>query len=257
MLRDRQRQFAAAVLHEQRGVEPHIRPGRFAPERLLQVYRNNFVENLTGALRAIYPVVEKLVGDGFFRYAAHEYLGQHPPRAGNLHVFGDRFAEFLATFSPAATLPYLPDVVRLEWAWHEAFHAADAAAFDATRLASVPPDEQPQLRFVLHPSARVVVSAFPIVRIFEVNQDGYAGDVAVDLDACGETALVIRRGLDVGVEPLAAGEAEFLAALAAGQTLTQAVDAALSTHERFDLDAVLGRHVRRGTLVDCFIDKTT
>jgi hypothetical protein len=257
MLRDRQRQFAAAVLHGQPGVEPHIRPGRFAPAQLLQVYRNNLVENLTGALRAIYPVIEKLVGAGFFRYAAHEYLRQHPPRAGNLHVFGDRFADFLATFPPAATLPYLPDVARLEWAWHEAFHAADAAPLDTSRLASVPPDRQPQLRFILHPSARVVTSRYPIVRIFEANQDGYAGDPAVDLDAGGETTLVIRRGLDVGVEPLAAGEAEFLAALAAGQSLIQAVDAALAANERFDLDAVLGRHVRRGTLVDYFIDKTT
>lgn len=250
MLRDRQRQFAAAVLREQPGVEPHIRPGRFAPERLLQVYRNNVVENLTGALRAIYPVIHKLVGDGFFRYAAHEYLGQHPPHAGNLHVFGDRFAEFLTMFPPATTLPYLPDVARLEWAWHEAFHAADAAPIDAARLASVPPEQQPQLRLVLHPSARVLASVYPIARIFEVNQDGYAGEAAVDLDAGGVTALVIRRGLDVCVEPLAAGEAEFLTALAAGRSLIQAVDMALSANERFDLDATLSRHVRRGTIVD-------
>jgi hypothetical protein len=254
MLRDLQTEFAAALIDEHPNLDVRVRAGRFPAAQHFQVYRNNLVESLTGALRAVYPVVEKLVGDGFFRYTAHEYLGKHRPRSGNLHDFGDAFAGFLAGFEPAAELPYLPDVAQLEWAWHRAFHAADALVFDLARLGAVPADQHEKLRFVLHPSAQLLASAFPIVRIFEINQEEYNGDVSVDFNAGGARVLVIRRELTVFVEPLAAGEAELLTALAKKQTLGDAVQAALIAQPDFDLTATLADHLRRGTLVDCITE---
>ena len=250
MLRDLQTEFAAAVFDERPEMAARVCAGRFPAAQHLQVYRNNVVESLTGALRAVYPVIEKLVGDGFFRYAAHEYLHAHRPRSGNLHDFGDAFASFLAGFAPAAELPYLPDVARLEWAWHQAFHAADAPAFDLARLGAVPAERHALLRFVLHPSARLLASDYPIVRIFEINQEGYGGDTNVDLAEGGVQALVIRRGLTVYVEPLATGEAELLTALAGQQPLGAAVPASLAAQPDFDLAGTLAGHLRRGTLVD-------
>jgi len=250
MLRDLQAEFAAAVFDERTEMSARVRAGRFPAAQHLQVYRNNVVEGLTGALRAVYPVVEKLVGDGFFRYVAHEYLRAHRPRSGNLHDFGDAFENFLAGFAPAAELPYLPDVARLEWAWHQAFHAADAPAFDLARLGAVPAERHAALHFVLHPSARLLESDFPVVRIFEINQEGYGGDTSVDLAEGGVRVLVIRRELTVYVEPLAAGEAELLTALAGQQPLGAAVEAALAAQPNFDLSGTLAGHLQRGTLVD-------
>ena len=251
MLRDLQTEFAAALFAVRAKIGARVRAGRFPAAQHLQVYRNNVVESLTGALRAVYPVVEKLVGDGFFRYAVHEYLRAHRPRSGNLHDFGDAFASFLAGFAPAAELPYLPDVARLEWAWHQAFHAADAPAFDFARLGAVPAEQHATLRFVLHPSARLLESDFPIVHIFEINQEGYDGDARVDLGEGGAQALVIRRELTVYVEALAAGEAALLAALAGHQPLGDAVQAALAAQPDCDLTGTLAGHLRGGTLVDC------
>ena len=96
-----------------------MRPGHFAPERHFQVYRNNIIESLTTALKAIYPVTERLVGEGFFRYTTASYIPAHRPVSGNLHDFGEKFFSFLASFPPASELTYLPDVARLEWAMHE------------------------------------------------------------------------------------------------------------------------------------------
>lgn len=254
MLHDLQTEFAAALLDEHPKMGERVRAGRFPAAQHFQVYRNNLVESLTGALRAVYPVIEKLVGDGFFRYAAHEYLRAHRPRSGNLHDFGDAFAEFLAGFAPAAQLPYLPDVARLEWAWHRAFHAADAPASDFACLGAVPAEQHEKLRFVLHPSAQLLASEFPIVRIFEINQENFDGDPHVELAEGGALALVIRRGLTVYVEPLAAGEAGLLTALAAQQPLGAAVQAALAAQPDFDLTATLADHLRRGTLVDCLAE---
>ncbi|HLD13305.1 MAG TPA: DNA-binding domain-containing protein, partial [Burkholderiales bacterium] len=65
-----QRAFAAGVFAEDVAVTRHILDGRFPAARHLQVYRNNVFESLVGALKAVYPVVERLVGTGFFAYAA-------------------------------------------------------------------------------------------------------------------------------------------------------------------------------------------
>ncbi len=254
MLRDLQADFTAALFDERPEMNARVLAGRFPAAQHLQVYRNNVAQSLTGALRAVYPVVEKLVGDGFFRYAAHAYLHVHRPRSGNLHDFGDAFASFLAGFAAAASLPYLPDVARLEWAWHRAFHAADAPAFDFARLGALPAEQHASLRFVLHPSARLLVSDFPIVRIFEINQQGYSGDTGVDLGEGGVQVLVIRRDLTVTVEPLARGEAALLTALAGHQRLGPALQAALLAQPDFNLSTALAEHLRRGTLVDCLAE---
>jgi len=114
-----QRGFAEAVFtRDLERFAPEIAPGRFPPAQLLQVYRNNVAVNLTEALKAVYPAMARLVGDEFFAHAAGHYLRHHPPASGNLHDFGAVFADFLAAFEPARGLDYLPDVARLEWAWH-------------------------------------------------------------------------------------------------------------------------------------------
>jgi hypothetical protein len=107
---------------------------------------------------------------------------------------------------------------------------------------------------VPHPSAYLLASDFPIVRIFEINQESYGGDASVDLAEGGVRVLVIRRGLTVYVEPLAAGEAALLAALAGQQPLGAAVQAALAAQPDFDLTDKLVEHLRRGTLVDCLAE---
>ena len=185
----------------------------------MQVYRNNVFESLVGALKAVYPAVERLVGAGFFAYAADGYIRRHPPASGNLHDFGGDFAGFLTGFEPARELAYLPDVARLEWAWHRAFHAADQAPLALARLAAVPPEQYGKLRFRLHPSVQLIASDYPILRIWQVNQPEYAGNVVVNLADGGVRLLVARRELEVVIESLSAGDDALLRAFVAGRRL--------------------------------------
>ncbi|MBI3574720.1 MAG: putative DNA-binding domain-containing protein [Gammaproteobacteria bacterium] len=245
-----QRAFAAAVYTDDEAIARHVHDGRFPAARLLQVYRNNVFTSLTSALQAVYPVVERLVGTGFFAYAADGYIRHHPPASGNLHDFGDSFAGFLAGFEPARALAYLPDVARLEWAWHRAFHAADGGPLALAALAAVLPGHYGELRFRLHPSAQLLASDYPILRIWQVNQPDHASDAIVDLAEGGVRLLVVRRGLDVAVESLGAGDDALLRAFAAGQNLEQAGAAALAVAPDYDLPAALQNHVARATLVD-------
>jgi Putative DNA-binding domain len=45
----------------------------------LQIYRNHAILTLTGALKATFPVVCRLMDERFFRYAAREYIRESLP----------------------------------------------------------------------------------------------------------------------------------------------------------------------------------
>lgn len=254
VLRELQMNFADAVIH---GGSVHEvldhRPGRVAR---LALYRNNFYGNMTEALRATYPVVEKLVGAEFFRHAARRYIQRYPSTSGNMHDYGESFSEFLAVFPPVAELPYLPDIARLEWAWHEAFHAeARRPAFHLVALDAIPEQRHGELRFEFNTAARVIASLYPVLRIWEVNQDGYVGDPQVHVDEGACRLLVIQRNRNVELHTLGAGEHSFLQQLAIGRDLQTAFTEAQRTEPGFDLAAALQRQFQLGTLVDWELDE--
>jgi hypothetical protein len=212
MLRELQERFAQAVLgRDDTVLGQHVlangMTGGMTGARRLQVYRNNTLASLTEALAAVYPVVRRLVGEAFFGYTAREYILAHPSVSGNLHDFGGEFAAFLARFPGAAELVYLPDVARVEWAYHQVFHEADPPPLDLAALAGVSPEHYGALRFRLHPASRLLTSPYPVLRIWAVNQEGFEGDQTVDLAEGGVKLLVIRRGLEVMLEPLSEGGA--------------------------------------------------
>jgi hypothetical protein len=233
-------QFLADWIVSGRGLDAQARIG---------VYRNNVLSNYRNTLRAVYPVVLALVGEPFFDHACDTYASQHPSRSGDLSDFGGEFGDFLAGWPPAAQLAYLSDVARLEWAVERVFHAVDPVALDLHALALVPREELPSLRFQLHPASRIVCSPYPILRIWQVNQPGFAGNQAVELHAGGDALLVIRRDATVELERLSAGELSLLQALAADHTLAQAHAQALEADPRLNLAALLQHYVLSGTLV--------
>ncbi len=222
----------------------------------MAVYRNNVYTNYRNALRDDYPAILALVGEGFFRGACDAYIRSQPSRSGDLNDFGGAFAEFLQSWPPARALSYLPDVARLEWAMHLALHAADAHALELARLAQAPGELLPRLYFGLHPSARLIESAYPVLRIWEMSQKNADTGQRVDLDSGPERLLVIRRQDGVEVEPLAHAEWNLLYALAAHNTLGDAYASAHRIDADFDLAGFLQRHVLAQTLVSFEIPAT-
>jgi len=244
-----QRDFVAAVFDEgDERVTAGIRNGRFGAARLIQIYRNNVFLSLTGALAAVYPVVQRLVGEGFFKYLADSFIRAHRPRSGNLHDFGGSLAEFLAGFPACAEHAYLSDVARLEWACHQVFHAA-APPFDLAALGAVSPEHYGALRFSLSPAARLIASDYPLLAIWRANQPG-ADETTVDLGAGGVRLLVLRRALEVEFKRLAPGEYALLDALRDGAALEQASERAIEAAADFDLAHCLQQQVALGTLTN-------
>jgi len=167
------------------------------PDRRFAVYRNNVQHGLSTALATRFPVVERLVGADFFAATARVFAAQHPPETPVLLDWGEAFPAFLAGFEPAAGLPYLPDVARLEWLRGRAYHAADAPAADPALLSAFRPET---LRLTLAPSVAGFASRWPAVSIWAMNQPGAPSR---RLPPGPEFALIARRPeFDVIVAPL-------------------------------------------------------
>lgn len=250
-----QREFAASLLDPTRRppVDVGCRSGA-AVGRRFAVYRNNVVMSLTEVLEAYFPVVARLVGEEFFRAMARVFIVVSPPRSPVLSRYGAEFPDFLESFPPAADLPYLPDVARLEWLQQRSYHAADAMPLTAADLAVVPADDIARLSFVFHPSAQILRSRHPIYAIWRTNT--FDDDVShIDARTQGESVLVSRVGLEVRTLLLAPGDYTFLAGLMAQQTLQDAAQAAAEEAKDFKLapaiQALLDLKAISGASVSC------
>lgn len=247
-----QTDFVASIFDVcQKSVVPIITETKLSAAERLAIYRNNTFSNLRGALQAIYPVIHKLVGDDFFHHTANEFIRAAPSVSGDLHDYGEPFADFLRDFEPAKNLAYLPDVAKLEWACQRVFHAADHAGLDVQKLDAIAPEQYGELRFDLHPATVLLTSPYPTLKIWQVNQDDYVGDQTVNLNQGGNHLLVSREtNFATLVEALSAANFTFLLALHEKNNLNSAAEKALTADEGFDLGASLRRFVAQKILVD-------
>lgn len=249
-----QRDFSAAILDPAAPPPDGVTgPDHGPAPRRFGVYRNNVVSALTNAVAGAFPAVQRIVGEDFFRAMARAYVLAEPPRSPVLLDYGTTFPDFIAGFAPAASLPYLPDVARIERLWREAYHAAEATPLPPDALGAVPEAELAGVTFMLHPSLRLARSAYPALTIWQMN----ATDMpltAVDFSTA-EDALIVRPGAEVEVRKVPPGGAAFVTALAAGATLLSAAETAQTADGRFDLAGNIAGLIAAGAL--CGINRAT
>jgi len=241
-----QSDFAAALFDPTLPPPPGLRAHNGSDVRVrFNVHRNNVHVTLAAALADTFPVLRALVGAEFFGAMARAYVSAHPPRSPVLTHYGEGFADWVATFRPAASLPYLADTARLERARVRAFHAADADALSAADLARhlAAPQRLPQALLQLHPSLSVIDSRWAIVSLWAAHQ-GHGALAEVD-PARAEAALVLRVDDDAAVLGIDAQAAGFYHRLQQGQPLGWA--AAVATGG-FDLAASLALLIRHGAI---------
>ena len=246
----RQSSFAEALLDPGRPLPAGLRSANGSdPAARYAVHRNNVVVSLVEALGDAFPVTRELVGAEFFAAMALPYVRAQPPRSPILAGYGASFPAFVARFEPAAALPYLADVARLEWLRVAAFHAADALPLAAADIAGRV-DACAALHEVvldLHPSLAVLVSRHPVVALWVAHQG--IGSLAEVDPGRAQSALVLRQGEEVIVVEIDAGTARFIEALRAGGSLAEAVEHAARFGDPADAGAAFGLLVQRGALV--------
>jgi hypothetical protein len=237
-LRELQLRFIAALYDGNDAVvESRLEAGVPSPAARLAVYRNNLREGFVKTLALEFPVVEKLVGDRFFRQTALAFQLQHPSRAGDLTYVGAPFADYLRAQFGDGEYAWLPDIAELEWAL-QAVAIAPQSEAPLADLAAVPPQRYQDLLFEPNPATRLVESRFPVVRIWQTNQPGAAAET-LDLGAGGDRVLVRSRGEELDFVRLDAADFAFARMLARRTPLGLATDASLAIDPAFDLARAL------------------
>ncbi|MBI2277613.1 MAG: putative DNA-binding domain-containing protein [Dechloromonas sp.] len=218
------------------------------PAHRFRVYRNNVMVSLIDALADTYAVTQELVGEEFFRAMARRYAAAHPPQSPLLAFYGSDFPAFITSFPPAAGLPYLADVARLEQLRVAAYHAADVAPVDNAEISAALADEPslPGLGLGLHPSVAVLASPFAVVSLWAAHQGVL--ELSTVVPEVAETALVLRHGLEVEVIPVSRAAGVFLAALGSGAALGAAVGQATALAADFDLVGMLGLLLQKSAI---------
>lgn len=244
-LAELQRQFVAAVLHRDTGpVAARIDPGGLPVERRLGIYRSNARENFALALESAFPLLHAALGPEEFRQLAWTYQRACPSPSGNLFHVGERLPGFLAA-RLTGDEAWLADAARLEWAVQEALVAADGpAALDLAALAAVPADAQGDIRFRLHPSARLVATDFAVFAAWEALQAGLPLPAA---SRAAEHLLVRRQAAGVELTRLPPADFAWLAAVRDGATFAGSA-VAVPGASPADLGALLVRVVAAGAV---------
>jgi hypothetical protein len=212
-----------------------VGPNGKAAKRRYDVYRNNVTVSLIEALGSIYPAVRRLTGPDFFNAMARFHLRETPPKSPLLFEYGRDFPNFIDRYEYARPMPWLGDTARLERAWLDAYHAADAEPLAGPALVAIPPDRLADAIFQVHPATRIVRSRYSALTIFAANR---ASGSLEQIDVSqGEDALITRPRFEVIVRHLPAGAAMFLECLAAGRPLGEAAATALDDCPTFDIAA--------------------
>lgn len=244
-----QAQFATALLDPAQpcpaqltcwnGSDPAVR---------LAVYRNNVTASLVDALAATFPVLRQLVGADCFAAMARDHVRASPPPSPVLAHYGADFPAFVEGYAPAAGLPYLADVARLELLRVRAYHAADAGVADGAALKALlgEPTQLAGLRFALQPALGLLRSPFAVVSLWAAHQG--ALDIAAVDPYRAENALALRSGLEVEVSGLSRGAAVFVDLLQQGATFAAAAEQAAASEAGLDLAAPLARLLRAGAI---------
>jgi hypothetical protein len=237
--------FAAALMNPANATPADVvGPRRKTAVKRYNVYRNNVTVSLIDALAAIYPAVQRITGVEFFRAMARAQIRATPPASPLLFEYGRDFPAFIEGYEYAQDTPWLADIARIERAWLDAYHEADAPPLSADVLAAVPSDRLGDLVFTAHPTTRIVRSAHPAVAIFAMNR--VEGPVAPLESGAAEDALVTRPEMEVTVRLLPLGGAAFLTSLIAGETLGAAAAGGFAEAPSFDLTGSIAGMIEAG-----------
>ncbi|AZN37097.1 HvfC/BufC N-terminal domain-containing protein [Iodobacter ciconiae] len=213
-------------------LDPHsTKDGLHFAERMRH-YRANCRLNRIAALQSIFSNVMQLVGEDFFAALAREYVDATPANSADLHAMGDDFSNFIAQFAPAAELPYLTDMARVDWARWRAYLATDEAVLGLPELAELAATDFASMQLQFHPSLQLVQSAqWPIADILAM----HAGGPSADLAQGGQQLLISRTQW----QAISLGQWTFVQSLSAGDCVGDALEGALQIDPNTNIQNII------------------
>jgi len=130
--------------------------GRATPEIQLSVYTYAYHARLKEVLANDYPAVLTAISDELFNHLADDYIHAHPSHYFSLRDFGRHLPDFIISLIQQderyQEMHWLYELALFEWTLGQAFDAADVTLFTEQDMATIQPEDWPELKFTIHPS---------------------------------------------------------------------------------------------------------
>ena len=209
-------------------------------ERITEVYGGGYVTRIREALADVYEAVRFVLGERRFMEMAAAYAASQPSHEYNLSFVGRHLAAWLDQSPLSRTLPFLPDLARLEWLICQAFHAFDEPPAQLGAFATLPMEAWERVRFEFQPSMGLLASAWPIRDIWAARTQPRP---SIDIDTVNrpQCLLIHRHGVTVACEVMEPDAWALLQRLAGGETLGEACAGVASRKSPGDREPQLAR----------------
>lgn len=222
--------------------EPIAREPSWVGGGRLDIYREQFWLRHIACLVEDFPLLAALLGQEKFDAMVAEYVAAHPPTEFQMRVFGAKLADFLETTPDRL----LADVARLEWAFIDAFDAADAPPLDPNVVAQIPEDAWPSARLVLHPSVQRMKLLYPAHKMREKWRENEDARPIARPERAPSNVVVYRQKFLMYVEEMDDLAFAMLDRIARGEALGAAGDAlATETGRGEEIESRIGEWFTR------------
>lgn len=165
----------------------------------LKAHANTISHARLIALEDTYPRTREHLGEAEFNALSRAFIERPDVCRRKLMGLGEGLAEYLAdrTHDVAAV-----DLARIEWAWLQSYHSAEAEALQLSDLAGLDEQGLLDLGLALHPAARLVETRPPLAQLMPELAESAPPDM--------HHLLITRPAHEVLLHPLAALSADLL-----------------------------------------------
>jgi hypothetical protein len=186
----------------------------------LDIYRGMYLLRMEEALSTDYPAVKKLLGDDEFMRVVARYVEIYPSRSYTLNRLGDHFPEFIATLDDLPRKEFCHQLAQLELALTGVFDANETPPLTPEAVQAVPQEAWETARLKPVEAFRLLEFDYPVSRYL-----GYVDEEnpAPRLARKKTWVVAYRRNYHVHRMDMAQPAYELLSALAAGQTVGDAI----------------------------------
>ena len=218
-----QANFIATVNHGRDALDHSLFDGPLDRVLLgLKAHANTISHARLVALEETFPLTRQALGDEQFNQLSRGYVETPEARACDANSIGKPFPVFL---QPAVADRAIVELARLEWAWLESYHAAEATPLALDNLATLSEAALLTQRVGWHPATRLV----PI--------SGALPDVLPELHSeNAEAILIVRPDVDVRLLALDAMTMQIAALVEKTTTIGNLLD--LASEQGSDADPI-------------------
>ena len=232
-------------------------------QRGMEIYRRNLRATAQQVLAISFPTVFELIGETLFNYACGELLQSSPPCEGDWGLWGEDFADSLASMPALEEYPFVADIATLDFIIHQSQRAKDTQ-LDQESIQLLSNTELDNLQLVLSESCYLMSSDYPVIEFrqahLQINdEEGVLAKQQLEIAEqklfqpnFKQYVLVYRTEFKAQLMDLEAEEFTWLTLLLRGETVGKALDE--MSESRFDFAQWLGKAIENN-LVHFFNEK--